>query len=327
MTGTATRTHVIGFRSMLRRHGLESTPRSVTTLWVNLTRRCNQSCTHCHVAASPERTEQMSPAVMERCLGLLKDWGPCRNLDLTGGAPELHPAFEQLVTAARALGKHVIVRHNLTITADGDCANGVNKTHLPEFFAAHGVEVLASLPHYTRAVTDSIRGRRVFLKSIAALQRLNEAGYARPGSGLVLNIVHNHDGPISPEERQDLEDNYRRHLRPRYGIEFNCLLAVTNMPVNRFREGLEEEGAYAGYMERLTDAFSPSAVDDLVCRNLISVGYDGRLYDCDFNQMLGLQIRTPAPMTVFNADPEGLLHRRIRFGRHCFGCTAGGGSS
>lgn len=315
------------FTTTLDENNLELRPISVETLWVNITRRCNQTCTHCHVGASPDRREHMNRSVIDRCLEVLANNESIENLDITGGAPELHPDFEYLVSEARKLGKHVIVRHNLTVTFDGDPKTGANKEYLPDFFADSRVEVLASLPHYIPNHTDRIRGPGVFRKSLYSLRRLNALGYGQPGTDLILNIVHNFDGPLLPTQHAEIEERFRQRLFDRYGLVFNRLFSVTNMPINRYRNELENSGNYIGYLDRLVTEFSPSAAEQVVCRSIVSVGYDGRLYDCDFNQMLDMQIVSPEPLTIFNAELKALLARKIRFGSHCFGCTAGGGSS
>jgi radical SAM/Cys-rich protein len=327
LPGDKLREGSLNFSTLLKKHSLSAAPISIETLWLNITRLCNQSCSHCHVDASPDRAEHMPQKVMERCLELLAGCESCHNLDITGGAPELHPDFDYLVLEARKLGKQVKVRHNLTVILDGNPRTGENKGYLPEFFAENRVEIIASLPHYNEAVADKQRGAGVFKKSITALRLLNAMGYGQPGSGLVVNLVHNCDGPLLSARRSELESEFKKELTEKYGVIFNHLLGVTNMPINRFRSRLTESGKYNSYMESLVNAFSPEAVGRLVCRSLISVGYDGRVYDCDFNQMLGLQVSDDKPMTVFNADLNALLNREIVFASHCFGCTAGGGSS
>jgi radical SAM/Cys-rich protein len=314
------------FQAVLAEHGLSLPPVSIETLWVNITRLCNQACTHCHVDASPSRTEHMDRSTIDRCLEIIGQYEPCRNLDITGGSPELNPHFEYLVTEAKKLKKHVIVRHNLTVISDGNPQTGEKKVHLPEFFAEHQVEVLASLPHYQRSFTDGVRGAGVFDKSIEGIRRLNALGYGKEKTGLTLNLVYNAGGPVSPQDRVQLEARFKQELS-RYDLVFNKLYAVTNMPINRFRSQLQQSGTLDEYMDALLAAFNPEAAKEIVCRSLISVGYDGKIYDCDFNQMLGLQIIGHEPLTVFNCDLEALNQRRILFGPHCFGCTAGGGSS
>jgi radical SAM/Cys-rich protein len=316
-----------GFLATLEKCNLSLSPLSVETLWVNITSLCNQSCTHCHINASPKRTEQMSKATMDLCLKIMADNESCKNLDITGGAPELNPDFHYLVDRARKLNKNVIVRHNLTVTLDGNPQTGEDKRYLPEYFADNRVEVLASLPYFTQEETDRVRGQGIFEKSIQSLRLLNEQGYGREEGGLVLNLVYNHHGPLRPDDRTELEAKFKKELQSRHGIYFNKLFTVTNMPISRFRRQLQEAGEYDDYLNQLAESFSQAATGGLSCRSLISVGCDGRLYDCDFNQALGMQICEAEPMTVHNFDTEALLHRRIRFGSHCFGCTAGGGSS
>ena len=314
------------FESVTREHGLALEPLSVETLWVNITRRCNQACRHCHLEASPERTEQMNLTVMERCLEVLSRYDSITSVDITGGAPELHPHFDYFVAEANRAGKLVKVRTNLTVALDGDPSTGEEKDYLPRFFAEHGVEVIASLPHYDEAKTDEVRGRGVFRKSLEVIRRLNEEGYASEGTGLTLNLVHNVSGPLLLAERDKLEAEFKAALS-KHGLRFNRLYTVTNMPIGRFGSALECSGGYRDYVTKLIKAFSPGAAQELVCRTLVSVDYEGRLYDCDFNQVLGWQIKDTEPVSIFNFDLERLLSRHIRFGAHCFGCTAGGGSS
>ena len=303
----------------------ELSPVAIQTLWVNITRRCNQACAHCHVEASPSRTEQMSRDTIEQCLKVISELPGCENLDITGGAPELHPDFDYLVLEARKMGKQVTVRHNLTVTVDGDPSSQISKEYLPDFFAKNKVKILASLPHYDVEITDQVRGKDVFQKSIKAMRRLNSLGYGHPESGLVLNLVHNCDGPISPDERDRLEIKFKEILSNRYGLVFNSLLAVTNMPIGRFHSHLKEQNTLKEYTRKLENSFSPEYVTGLVCRYLISVGYDGSLYDCDFNQVLGIKVSGHST-EIYSFNSSELLTRKIRFGNHCFGCTAGGGS-
>ncbi|OGO19240.1 MAG: radical SAM protein [Chloroflexi bacterium RBG_16_50_9] len=315
------------FTAFLDEHHLEVRPASIETLWVNVTRLCNQECSHCHVDASPARTEQMRRYEIDRCLEVLSQHDRITTLDLTGGAPELLPDLDYFVVEARKLGKRVIIRHNLTVIIDGNRRTGEKKDHLPEFYAEQRVELIASLPHYRKEDADKQRGNGVFRKSVEGIRLLNKVGYGRGETGLILNLVHNCNGPITREERNNLENNYRQELYSGYGLFFNKLLTVTNMPINRFHAKLLKTGMYADYMKRLVAAFHPEAVSGLVCRSLISVGYDGRLFDCDFNQMLEMQVYDNEPMTVDNFSYDRLLNRKIKFGPHCFGCTAGGGSS
>jgi radical SAM/Cys-rich protein len=315
------------FSGKLKEHGLEIKSLSVETLMMNITRLCNQACSHCHVDASPQRTEQMSLETINRCLEILAQHEVRHNLDITGGAPELNPHFEYLVTEARKLGKHVSVRHNLTVIFDGDPQTGGNRQYLPEFFAENQVEVIASLPYFEQSTTDRIRGQGVFEKSIEGLRLLNSQGYGIDSDRLTLDLVHNCDGPLLPSDRDSLEMKYKHELAANYGITFDRLFTVTNMPINRFRASLIRSGSHEEYMDALVSAFDPSATQGLVCRSLVSIDPDGCVYDCDFNQILGIQIRQESPATVFNLDFDALANRKIMFGPHCFGCTAGGGSS
>lgn len=314
------------FVNTLNNYNLMVDPLTIRTLWVNITSRCNQACTHCHVGASPNRTEQMSREILEQCLKVLHKLPACEELDITGGAPELHPDFDYLVSEARKMGKQVTVRHNLTVTLDGDFISRADKEYLPDFFAKNEVKLLASLPHYDEKITDQTRGKGVFQKSVQAIQRLNSLGYGHFDSGLILNLVHNSDGPISTDERDQLEIKYKEILTEKYSLMFNSLLAVTNMPIGRFRSLLIERNALKEYTNTLKNNFNPGSVKELVCRHLISVGYDGSMYDCDFNQVLGLKVSGHST-GIHNFDASELLSRKIKFGNHCFGCTAGGGSS
>jgi radical SAM/Cys-rich protein len=231
------------------------------------------------------------------------------------------------VVNARKLGKSVKIRHNLTVIFDGNPQTGETKEYLPEFFAENQVEIIASLPHFTKAIVDANRGTGVFDKSIEGIRKLNTLGYGKPGTDLILNLVYNCDGPVFPDEKQNLELAFRTALRSNYGLVFNGFLCVTNVPVNRFYSRLLQSNSYDEYMRKLVFAFNPDSVGNLVCRSLISVDYRGNIYDCDFNQMLNLQVCDPEPANLVNFDLNKLLNRQIQFGPHCFGCTAGGGSS
>jgi radical SAM/Cys-rich protein len=293
---------------------------AVSVLQINVGKRCNQACRHCHVDAGPDRSEVMPPDVVDACLSFLEATD-IPTVDITGGAPELHPQFRRIVERARAAGRHVMDRCNLTIT------RLPNYSDLPEFLASHQVEVVASLPSFAARQTDSQRGEGVFEQSIAALRRFNELGYGREGSGLLLNLVTNPVGAFLPGPQQALEADWKRELRRRYDISFNRLYTITNMPISRYLQFLEESGNLERYMEKLVTAFNPAAVEGLMCRYTLSVGWDGRLYDCDFNQMIELGTEPGAPQTIFDADVSALANRRIVVGPHCFGCTAGAGSS
>jgi radical SAM/Cys-rich protein len=290
----------------------------ITTLQVNVGKVCNQTCRHCHVDAGPDRTERMSRATMEDCLAAVQRAG-METVDVTGGAPELHPDFRWFVTRARALGAHVIDRCNLTVLE--------TPTHrdLPAFFAAHDVEVVASLPHVRPASTDRQRGDGVHERSIAALRRLNDAGYGAGDPRRRLVLVTNPVGAFLPARQDATEREWKRELLRLFGVRFDALYTITNMPISRYLEWLEESGNLESYMSRLVAAFNPATIDGLMCRSLVSVAWDGTLHDCDFNQMLELAIGAPAHVRDFARDV--LERREIRVGPHCFGCTAGAGST
>lgn len=292
----------------------------IATLQINLGKLCNQTCKHCHVDAGPDRREVMTRGTMEACLRALAATD-IPVVDLTGGAPEMNPDFRWLVERVHALGRRVMDRCNLTILMVGRTRD------LPEFLAAHEVAIVASLPSVLGRSTDAQRGERVFETSIAALRRLNELGYGREGSGLELNLVYNPTGAFLPGRQASLEADFRRELGGRYEIVFNHLYALTNMPINRFLEFLLRTGQYEDYMGRLVAAFNPGAAAGVMCRSLLSVGWDGRLYDCDFNQMLELPLADDLPSHIDDFDPRRLADRRIACGLHCYGCTAGPGSS
>jgi radical SAM/Cys-rich protein len=317
------------FEIQLRRAGIELPPLSVETLQVNITKLCNQQCRHCHVDASPARREMMSEEGIEKCLDILARHPSIAKLDITGGAPELHPGFVRFVERAVALGKHVMVRHNLTVQLDPHPLTGASMEFLPEFFVRQRVEVISSLPYYQQFFTDAQRGKGVFGKSMEAMRRLNAVGYGVEGSGLLLNLVYNPVGPYLPPAQAALEADYKRELKAKFGLVFNSLYTITNMPINRFRLHLEKSGQLEAYMDKLLASFNPAAAEGVMCRSLISVGHDGRIYDCDFNQMLELDAagRDGEPLSIFDFDFERVLARGIRFGSHCLGCTAGAGSS
>ena len=292
----------------------------VDTLQVNVGKRCNQACRHCHVDASPTRAEVMPDDVVDACLDTLARDDALKTLDITGGAPEIHPRFRDMVVRARDLGRHVMVRHNLTVQDEDD------QEDLPRFFAEHGCEVVCSLPHYTAEATDRQRGRGVYEASIEGLKALNAVGYGR-GEGLVLDLVANPVGAFLPPHQEDLERDSREYLEARHGVVFDHLFTITNMPIARFAQWLDRAGLYEEYMERLEQAFNPAAIPGLMCRTLISVGWDGRICDCDFNQMLEIEAGDRTDLTIHGLDTRALAGRLIRTADHCFGCTAGAGSS
>jgi len=299
----------------LRRERLE-------TLQVNLGYRCNQTCVHCHVNAGPTRTEQMDRETVQTVLRYLGASG-VGTLDITGGAPELNPHFRELVERARALGAHVIDRCNLTVLEEA------GQDDLADFLAARGVEIVASLPCYTEELVDRQRGKGVYESSIRVLQRLNELGYGAEGSGLALNLVYNPQGPSLPPEQGKLEADYKRVLGERFGIRFNRLYTLANMPIARFGSTLISRGQFNAYMKLLRESFREENLSAVMCRSLISVDWQGYVYDCDFNQMLGLPLRIAGRPRVKLADLIGrdLSGNSIVVKDHCFGCTAGQGSS
>jgi len=292
----------------------------IGTLQVNVGKKCNQTCHHCHVDAGPDRTEMMPDEVVDAFLDVLARTD-IPVLDITGGAPEIHKRFDEMVIRAREMGRKVIDRCNLTITLLP------NYSYLPEFLARHQVEVVASLPYFKEGQTDAQRGDGVFRQSIEALRRLNAQGYGQPGSGLTLNLVTNPVGAFLPANQEALEIRWRRELRLRFAIEFNHLFTITNLPISRFLEYLQESGNLEAYMTRLVNAYNPAAAPHVMCRDTLSVGWDGTLYDCDFNQMLELPLEGAAPRTIMDFDQALLDEREIATGPHCYGCTAGAGSS
>jgi radical SAM/Cys-rich protein len=316
------------FEALLAARGIDLPPLSIDTLQINITKTCNQACRHCHVDSSPARTEKLSHEGVQKCLEILAAHPQITRLDITGGAPELHPDFDAFVIEAVKLGKHVMVRHNLTVQLDGHPQTGASKEYLPEFFARQRCEVISSLPYYQEYFTDAQRGSGVFNKSIEAMRRLNAVGYGIEGSGLVFNLVYNPVGPYLPAAQAGLEADYKRELREKFGLHFSGLFTITNMPIHRFRLHLEKSGQYADYMDKLLAAFNPAAAAGVMCRSLISVDHEGRLYDCDFNQQLDMAIGNGrGSATLYDFDYDALLRRRIRFDSHCLGCTAGAGSS
>lgn len=292
------------------------------TLQVNLGYRCNQQCVHCHVNAGPRRTEIMEEETVAHVLNFLRA-SKAGTLDITGGAPELNPHFRALVRAARALGTRVIDRCNLTILAEP------GQEDLAEFLAAEGVEITASLPCYLKDNVDKQRGKGVFDASVSALQTLNRLGYGHPGTGLVLNLVYNPQGPSLPPAQAPLELAYQQHLGDEYGIVFNHLFTLANMPLQRFGSMLISKGQFDEYMSLLREAHQDANLDAVMCRSLISIDWQGYVYDCDFNQMLGLPLRVDGRRRIHIKELFGvdLEHRPIVVKDHCYGCTAGQGSS
>jgi radical SAM/Cys-rich protein len=313
------------FATELDRHGLgpltRITPR---TLQVNVGKVCNQACHHCHVDAGPARTERMELPVAERMVNLLARSPSIEMVDITGGAPELNQHFRFLIESARAMNRGVIVRCNLTVILQP------GMDWLPTFYQEHRVRLVCSMPCYTAENVDKQRGGGVFAKSVEALHLLNDLGYGMRDSALTLDLVYNPVGAFLPPAQAELEARYHQELRDGFGLEFNHLLTITNMPIKRFADQLRRLGAEADYMGLLVNHFNPSTVSGVMCRDLVSVGFEGTLYDCDFNQMLEMPIvdSRGRATTIFDVDDlRELTGARIATGSHCFGCTAGAGSS
>ena len=291
-------------------------------LQVNVGKMCNQICTHCHVDAGPDRKEIMTRATMQHCLDALRQAPFVHTVDLTGGAPEMNPNFLWFVDEISKLGVKTIVRSNLTILVSN------KKFHsYPEFFAKHKVTIIASLPCYTAENTDKQRGNGVFQKSIEALKILNSVGYGKDETGLELHLVYNPIGPSLPPPQDKLQSDYKKILLEDFGISFNNLYTITNLPISRFLEYLLALGKFESYMEKLVNSFNPSTIDGLMCRNTLSVSWDGKLYDCDFNQMLELETGNGSPKHISEFNAAKLKERNIVVNQHCYGCTAGAGSS
>ncbi len=311
----------IPFARMLRKCGVALPRTPLEILQINVGKLCDLACHHCHVEAGPKRTEMMQAKTVERILELLADAPNVHTVDLTGGAPEMNPHFRTLVRESRKLGKAVIDRCNLTVLYLPD------QTDTAQFLAGQGVKVVASLPCYTQANVEKQRGRHVFDPSIRALRDLNALGYGQPGTELELDLVYNPIGATLPPPQEKLEVDYKRELHEHFGIVFNRLFTITNMPIKRFLHLLEREGQYDRYMQTLLDAFNPQAALGVMCRNLLSVAWDGQLYDCDFNQALELPL-AGKPRTLWDIQSLAEIeHGAIAFDDHCYGCTAGAGSS
>ena len=291
-------------------------PLGISTFQINVGKLCNQACKHCHVDAGPSRTEMMDRENIERCLDIISQVSAVKTVDITGGAPEMNPHFCYLVEKSRSLDKHVIDRCNLTILEEK------NYEYLYSFLRDHRVEITASLPHYSESNTDKQRGSGVHKKSIRALKKLNELGY---GEEIELNLVYNPVGIYLASSQRDLEREFKEKLASQHGIVFNNLYCINNMPISRYLEALLRSEKFDLYMETLVNAFNPSTVEGLMCRDQISVGWDGQVYDCDFNQMLDIKSEPVSHIKHF--DYKAFISREIKVGNHCFGCTAGAGSS
>ncbi|HEB61670.1 MAG TPA: radical SAM/Cys-rich domain protein [Bacteroidetes bacterium] len=304
----------------LNKFPLKTIPLEIFQL--NIGKLCNQTCAHCHVDAGPDRkVENMDRASLEKCLEIIKTVPSIHTVDITGGAPEMNAHFRWFVAEARKLGKKIMSRCNLTIIV----AN--KKYHdLPEFYAKHQVQIISSLPYFSKKRTDSQRGDGVFEDSIKALQMLNAVGYGKEGTDLLLDLVYNPSGAFLPASQETLQAEFKRQLKRKFDIEFNSLFAITNLPISRFLDYLLSSGNYEEYMNKLVEAFNPMTVEGLMCRNTISVSWDGYLYDCDFNQMLDLKVASQS-QHINDFDLEALKDRAVVLNQHCYGCTAGAGSS
>lgn len=298
------------------------TPSKIEIFQLNIGKLCNQTCAHCHVDAGPDRKEeQMSRENLEKCLEIIASVPSIKFVDITGGAPEMNVNFRWFVEECFKLGKTVMNRCNLTIIVANKKYND-----LPDFFAKNKVHVISSLPYYNKKRTDNQRGDGVFEDSIQGLKMLNDAGYGIEGSGLQLDLVYNPAGAFLPGDQASLEAEFKRQLSRKFGIQFNQLFAITNLPISRFLDYLIQSEKYEEYMQTLVEAYNPATVSGLMCRNTISVSWDGNLYDCDFNQMLNLKVASPS-QHISNFDIEALSNRKIVLNQHCYGCTAGAGSS
>ena len=309
------------FTSKLEEAGLPPLrPAHLEIFQINIGKMCNQVCGHCHVDAGPDRKEIMTRETMQQCLDVLQHL-PVKTVDITGGAPEMNPHFRWFVESIRALKKNVIVRSNLTIIVANRKYND-----LPVFYKKNHVEIASSLPFYNADRTDRQRGEGVFKNSILALQMLNAVGYGKSGTDLLLNLVYNPAGAFLPGNQEQMEKDFKTELDKHYGISFNKLFCITNMPVSRYLEFLINSGNYERYMDRLITAFNPAAAENVMCRNTLSVGWDGYLYDCDFNQMLDMKV-SGSTKHILDFNAGALTDRLIRVNQHCYGCTAGTGSS
>ncbi|WP_413291252.1 arsenosugar biosynthesis radical SAM (seleno)protein ArsS [Bdellovibrio sp. HCB337] len=296
-------------------------PARLEIFQVNLGKMCNQTCKHCHVDAGPDRKEIMPKDVMDQVLNAIKN-SSAHTVDITGGAPEMHPHFREFVEALSGLGKKIIVRCNLTIIMANQ-----KYADLPEFYKKHNVHIASSLPYYDKTKTDRQRGDGVFQDSITALKKLNAVGYGKEGSPYQLDLVYNPSGAFLPAAQASLERDFKIELKKLFDIEFNNLFTITNMPISRFLEFLIQSENYEGYMEKLVQAFNPQAVLGVMCKNTLSVSWDGHLYDCDFNQMLDLKVANSQRNHIRDYNESALQDRSIVVNQHCYGCTAGSGSS
>lgn len=310
------------FEQMLAETGLNPLkPTGIDVFQMNLGYMCNMTCKHCHVDAGPDRKEMMTRENLEYCIRAIEDMD-AQTVDLTGGAPEMHPDFQWLIEQISKPGRTIIVRSNLTILVSNPKYRA-----FPEFFKKHGVEVTCSLPFYNKFTTDRQRGEGTYDKSVEALKALNDIGYGMPDTGLELNLVYNPAGAFLPAAQASLEADFKKQLARKHGISFNNLFTITNLPISRYLEYLLMSDNLDSYMQKLVEAYNPAAAENVMCRNTISVSWNGILYDCDFNQMLEIPVEAEASQHIRDFDAEALMQRNIATNQHCFGCTAGSGSS
>ena len=308
---------MVNFQQKLKEHNQVLKRGAFETLQINVGRKCNQTCSHCHVEASPWRKEMMNEECAHKVGAWIKKHKP-KVVDITGGAPELSEFFRYFVETAKSVDAHVIDRNNLTIIETKSHA------YLPEYLAKYEVEIVASLPCYLEDNVDEQRGDGVFQKSISALKKLNAVGY---GTDLPLTLVYNPVDAVLPPDQDALEEEYKKELKKRYGIVFSRLFALTNLPVTRYATYLKDRGEYDGYMDLLSNSFNPETIEGLMCRSTLNIGYEGEVYDCDFNQMLNYQLKKDKPLYLWDIAPEDMSDVNIITANHCFGCTAGSGSS
>ncbi len=308
------------FIEKLKEYKVDLKRKQIDTLQLNITRKCNQACIHCHVNAGPTKTEEMSLELIHRVLDLLDRDSSIKTIDITGGAPELNSNFRYLIRELKKRNKNIIDRCNLTVLLE----SGQEDT--AKFLAQNNVTIIASLPCYLEKNVDSQRGSSIYKKSIQVLKRLNELGYGKAEGRLILNLVYNPGGAFLPGNQKELEVDYKRVLLEEHGITFNRLLTITNMPINRYAEVLQKEGQYEEYCNLLVSSFHPGNADRIMCKSQVSVGWDGVLYDCDFNQALGISILSDRN-TILELESFSEVTKSIFFGTHCYGCTAGCGSS
>ncbi len=314
---------LVPFQQKLEASGLfPLKPTQLEIFQINIGKMCNQVCRHCHVDAGPDRKEIMTRETMQQCLDILAAHPSFKTVDLTGGAPEMNPDFCWFVGEIKKLNRHIIVRCNLTIILSNKKFND-----LPEFFKQHNIEVVSSLPFYSKDRTDRQRGDGVFEDSIKALQMLNAVGYGMEGSDLKLNLVYNPAGAFLPPSQGSLEKEFKQALKKDFDISFHSLYAITNLPISRFLDYLLQSGNYEKYMEKLVTAYNPAAAANVMCRNTLSIGWDGFIYDCDFNQMLEMKVSCKGSKHLLQFNINELNSREIVINQHCYGCTAGAGSS